>query len=872
MDIKQISDTLNRIFTEKNKRIIFWYDGEKEFEDILPSLAVNDAVVLRMDENSALELKIRLERDDTKGRYVLYAPWHEPPPEEDWLFDIRLYSHTFLADSASILMKELDLSHQDLRPYIQKRKAFFNNQDRLNRLKKWIAADDREDDIDLKMLAVITRADQPEPFAILMKLFDSFCRDGEVDMETSSRPWLDIEKLDLSAFFWRLLARTFGYAHQEAAGLKDFLLRVFVTDFTNTLKADPPASVVHFILTDAKTAMNASVFLSLWRSNTSYFRNYDTISEFVGNRLKIGESLAGFDITALDEVMTFAAVERRIISAIRDRLMSHSENGFSEMREIIKRRLDGFWAATPLENGATENLYKTAYHAMLAAMDLFDLRKKYDAGFSYPSAQAMFTAYARELFLFDQFYRKFHELADKADLAGWDVLKPLREQVEDCYSNWFMMQASLKWGEFLEGDHPDALMTNWRIPGVTNQYGFFDKYVKPTVKGSARNRLFVIISDAFRYEAAEELTRIINGKYRLKADLASMLGVVPSYTALGMASLLPHKNLSFKPKGEVMVDERPTNSTESRGEILASYEGTAIKSDELMVMSKDKGREFVKPYRLVYIYHDQIDAVGDKAVSEGNTFEAVRKAIDELAALVNFIINSLNGNNLLITADHGFIYQEKPPEPLDKSKVAYHPENAVKTHKRFILGKQLHGAENAYWGNTAITARTDVEMEFLLPKGTNRFNFVGGARFYHGGAMLQEVVIPVISVSEMKGIHLVKSEVRAVGVSLLGTCKKLVTNRPVYKFIQTDPVSDRMKPLTLKISLRDGNDLISNEETVTFDSVSETLDARQKSVKLSLKAGTYDNKKEYYLVLRNTDETEYERMPVTIDIAFASDF
>ena len=43
-----------------------------------------------------------------------------------------------------------------------------------------------------------------------------------------------------------------------------------------------------------------------------------------------------------------------------------------------------------------------------------------------------------------------------------------------------------------------------------------------------------------------------------------------------------------------------------------------------MSMSKDKGREFVKQYRVIYIYHDQIDAIGDKAVSESNTFEAVR--------------------------------------------------------------------------------------------------------------------------------------------------------------------------------------------------------------------------------------------------------
>jgi uncharacterized protein (TIGR02687 family) len=872
MDTQQISDTIHRIFTEKNKRIIFWYDGEKEFEEILPSLELMDAEILRMDSYSALELKIRLEIDDPAGKYVLYAPWHEPPPEDDWLFDIRLYSYTFLADTASITLKEMDLNHQSIRPYIQTRKTFFKSQDRLNRLKKWIAADDREDEIDLKMLAVITRADQPEPFSILMKLFDTFCRNGKFDPQETSRPWTEIEKLDLMPFFWKLLGQTFGYANPDTPSVTDFLLRVFVTDFTNAINADPPASISHFIIANPTQAMNSSVFLSQWRSNSNHFKNYNAVSWFAGRRLKIDELLSAMDVGTVDEIMTFEAVERRIISGIRDRLIADSENGYPEVRETIKHRLDGYWTTTTLAEDSSGNLYRTVYHAMLSAIDLFALRKKYDAGFSYPSAEAMFAAYTRELFLFDQWYRKFHEFADTADQAGWDVLKTLRDKVEDCYSNWFMMQLSLKWGDFLTPDHPDNLMKKWRIPGITNQYDFFDQTVQPTVQGSSRNRLFVVISDAFRYEAAEELTQIINGQYRLKADLAPMLGVVPGYTALGMASLLPHRRLSFKAKGDMIVDDKAAGSTELRADILSAYEGTAIKADAVMVMSKDKGREFVKPYRIVYIFHDQIDAVGDKAASEGNTFEAVRRTIDELYALIRFIINSLNGTHVIVTADHGFIYQEKPPEPIDKSNIAFNPENAVKTHKRFILGKNLNETDHTFFGNTKITAHTDVAMEFLLPRGTNRFNFVGGARFYHGGAMLQEIVIPVVSVSEMKGIHLEKSEVRSVGVSLLGTYKKLVTNRPVYQFIQTDPVSDRMKALTVKISLRDGNDPISNEETVTFDSPSTSLDARRKSVKLSLKTGSYDNKKEYSLVLRNLDETEYERIPLTIDIAFANDF
>ena len=874
MDIKQINDTLNRIFSEKNKRIIFWYDGEKEFEEILPSLQLDDVSILRLDEHGALELKIKLESEDTTGKYVLYAPFHEPPPEKDWLFDIRLYSHTFHADKASILLKELDLENQSIRPFLKRRGGLFKSQDRLNRLKKWVLPADRENELDLKMLAVITKADQPEPFSILMKLFDSFCRDGKLNNIEPSKPWKEIEKLDLKPSFWKVLTQTFGYTKADFPNLTDFLLRVFVTDLSNSIKAELPASFSHFVIQGPSQKMNSSVFLSQWRSNTGHFKSFNLISGFIAKKLKIEDVLLSLDIESLLEAMTFESIERRIISAFRNQIGTDAEKDYQELQEAIKLRLDGYWATTVLSEDSQANLYQTVYYALEAAIKLFELRKKYDGGFSFSSAESMFSAYTNELFLFDQHYRKFHELSDKADLAGWDVLKSLRETVENCYSGWFMDQLSLKWSDFLETENGDGLLTEWKIPSVTNQYDFFNQYIQKTLKESSRNRLFVIVSDAFRFEAAEELSQKINGTYRLKAELVPMLGILPGYTALGIAALLPHKTISFKdsPTAGVVIDDKSAGSLDQRADILGNYNGTAIKADDLVSMSKDKGREFVKPYRVIYIFHDQIDAIGDKAASESNTFEAVRKTINDLYAVVRFIIDSLNGTRVLITADHGFIYQEKAPEPVDKSKLEINLKDAVKTHKRFVLGKNLGRSDKAYFGNTKIAANTDIEMDFLLPKGTNRFSFMGGARFFHGGAMLQEIAIPVVTVSEMKGKHLEESAVRQVGVSLLGSYKKLVTNRPVYKFIQTDPVSDRMKPITLKVSLRDKNELISSEETVTFDSSSPSMDERQKSVKLTLKTGTYDNKKEYYLVVRNVDDTEYDRIPIIIDIAFANDF
>ncbi len=607
-----------------------------------------------------------------------------------------------------------------------------------------------------------------------MKLHYIHCHDDNFNDTKPSKLWTEIEKLELKPFFWKLMAQTFGYVKADSPNLTDLLLRVFVTDFSNNLKTELPTSLSHFVIQSSTRVMNSSVFLSQWRSNTGHFKSYNLISRFISQKLKIDEMLISLEIEPLLEVMTFEAVERRIISAFRDQIGKDSEKEYQELQEAIKSRLDGYWATTVLREDSQVNLYKTVYHALEFAIKLFELRKKYDAGFSYPTAQDMFNAYTNELFLFDQHYRKFHELADKSELVGWDVLKSLRETAENCYSGWFMEQLSLKWGDFLEIETADNLLEKWRIPYIPNQYDFFDRYINPTIKESSRNRLFVIISDAFRFEAAEELTQKINGKYRLKAELKPMLGVLPGYTALGMAALLPHKTISYKDSShaDIVVDDKPTGSLEHRANILSNYNGTAIKADDLMSMSKDKGREFVKQHRVIYIYHDQIDAIGDKAVSESNTFEAVRKAIDELYALVSFIINSLNGTTVIITADHGFIYQEKTPDPIDKSKLDTNLKDAVKTHKRFVLGKNLGKSMKAFYGNTRITSNTDVEMDFLLPKGTNRFSFVGGARFFHGGAMLQEVVIPVVTVSEMKGKHRGKSEVRQVGVSLLGTYKK----------------------------------------------------------------------------------------------------
>ena len=67
-----------------------------------------------------------------------------------------------------------------------------------------------------------------------------------------------------------------------------------------------------------------------------------------------------------------------------------------------------------------------------------------------------------------------------------------------------------------------------------------------------------------------------------------------------------------------------------------------------------------------HIYHNVIDATGDKAPTETKVFEACDTAIDELTAIVKIITGDLSGVNIFITADHVFSYTFKPLEESQK--------------------------------------------------------------------------------------------------------------------------------------------------------------------------------------------------------------
>lgn len=871
MTTQRIQTALAAIFNETS--LVFWHDTDSEFAPVLDGLQLEGVTVLRLDDNPALRVKLLLEASPNQ-RWLLYSNQPEPEPAKDWLLDVRLRSKAFRADSTSILLEDLGLTTQGLRQHLKARSKFLRAKDRVDRLKKLVLPGDSASDLDYKMLAVLTRADQPELFGMLQRLYGAVVADDCADLNAVPKAWQEIGANDLTPAFWDLVQIQLGYADANPS-LRDLLIRILVTDFCRSLDADAPKQLLHLVLPVRTLAANASVFIGRWRSDIAQYSNYNALADAVANELNLDGLLGGLSAEQLAECMTFENIELRVVQDLKTRIVAGAGANMDVVRSLMTRRRDGHWANRMLAsaNERTKAL-AACYDALTAAADFFTLKASHAAGFSFADAATAFAQYRDELFRFDQLYRHFHTAADAVEPMGWAVLHELRQSIEGVYSGWYIPHLSIAWAKVVEGD--GGLLATWKLPEVNPQQAFFERKVLPVFDGTVK-RVFVLISDAFRFEVAHELTQQINGKNRFKASLDAMLGVLPSYTALGMAALLPHQTLAYKEGAnlDVLADGHSVATLDQRNDHLKPFGGMAVKAEDLMALGKEKGRALVRDYRLIYVYHDRIDMIGDKQASETKTFEAAAQTVQELSQVLGFIINSLNGSTVLVTADHGFMYQESALHESDKSTLDDKPEGTIVAKKRYLIGRDLDETNKAWAGHTRVTAGTTPEgsLDFWVPKGASRFHFAGGARFVHGSAMPQEVVVPLITVGVSEADH---AKTKYVSVSLLGAVNKVVTNTQRFEFIQTDAVSDRVLARSVLVSLRDAQDgdkPISDVQSITFDSTSQLLDERKRSVFLTVLAGAHDPHKRYDLVMRDAvSNIEVLRLPIKVDLAFGNDF
>jgi uncharacterized protein (TIGR02687 family) len=424
--------------------------------------------------------------------------------------------------------------------------------------------------------------------------------------------------------------------------------------------------------------------------------------------------------------------------------------------------------------------------------------------------------------------------------------------------------------------HVDSVET-WGAEGIVPQRAF---YVEHVGKFRRRDqRICVIISDALRFEIAEELLNRIRTVDRYEATIEPMLGCLPSYTQLGMASLLPNKVIEIidADAGLVSVDGQSSAGIENRKKILANGRpgdrSTAVRSEDFMNYNRDEARALLSAHDVIYIYHNRIDAIGDKPATEDGVFAAAEETIEDIIRLTKKL-TAANASNIIVTADHGFIYQHRPIEESDYSTAEVVGGTILYRDRRFILGHELR-SQHGLRRFTSAEAGIQGSVEILIPKSINRLRRQGsGSRFVHGGASLQEVVVPVVTISKKRA-----SDVTQVEVSVVGANRQITSSQLGLMMYQETPASEKVRPRILRVGLFSENGHpISDSHTCTFDLTAEGARAREISVRLMLTkdADAFNGKEVVLRLEEQVGETShcrtYREVRYMLRRSFTTDF
>jgi uncharacterized protein (TIGR02687 family) len=784
----RIHSSLDQLF--QRQRLIFWYDASGEWRRAFDTYDSSEIKKLVVDRNE-FGTKVRILGDsDPLAKFLLYVPAKRPADNDNWLLDLVLQGHEFKADRASLVVQEVGLPYE-FRPLAEVHVAFFKDSKRQEALKDLVSVDDGPDHIRLKMMAVLAKT-PVEIEAVLLDFLKRAASGGMFD------PVAELfGPHALAEPFWKEVAKSFGY-HSSSPSVQDFVTRLF-------READP-------FDTQVPLQPHSRVFLQRWKDSQSHNPCFRQWSARLEGDLNISSRLDAVGERAdPGEADAFEIYDKFVIH----RLCKSFGAGVQAdtLRKQIQSRRQSFWYSVH------EHGYQAIYHAV----ELRDLLAS--AELNVESIDAGLERYRATWWKIDRAYRLccFH----LRRYGQVNVMEQLDEWIGKSYVNNFLLPLADRWSDRVRE------LPSWTCAALLPQRAFYDEHVRPFLDRG--QKVFVIISDALRYEAAADFAERMNSENRFTAEMGAMLGCLPSYTQLGMASLLPGKEYAIDTSNDgipAIVNGQSTVGTENRDKVLKKYldgKGVAIQAAQFLELNtKTEGRALMREHDVIYIYHNVIDKIGDSAVTEAKTVDAVEQAFEELMLIVKKVAN-VNGNNMLLTADHGFLFQQDDVHKGDATQLPAAGE-WINRNRRFAIGRNILETPGVRIFSAAQLGLSG-DWSCAFPHSLGRFPLQGsGKRYVHGGFSLQEVVLPVVHINKSR-----TDDTGRVGVELMRVPAKITTGQVSLSLFQEKPLAAKLLPRELRVGVftKDGIAL-SEIKSFKLESKSEEARNRETNVLLAL--------------------------------------
>lgn len=779
-------------------RILFFFDSEGEMlEELKKNSGIEeDSLTIMEFDGSWFDTQLKLENEiDSSTRVILYMKMKKPETQEELLAFPLL----------DLLTANQDYRSEDWAEFMQ-RYGLCNNVQPL--VKRYIGDLSRPKCLDIAgryLNATDFTKDNLSRILISYYLGQNFVLDwDDILIKIVSMPANDCEKLlialdkvfdgkhpELAEIFYVKLRRSFGFGMKEGTmdELKTIIESIKYNSIMGTLATIGNDQMKKLRISDEAV-----------QGNIARLRDKALNNRFVNPQFR--ETIRMYASDVEDDHIAFmygayadyGYYTLSLCQSVFRKFMNEVEGNPKSVNEVISKLIDNQRVKIEEIDGLGEYVRDIA---------LYYITKQQAGTFRLDEPEDYLKSYTTKWYKLDLYYRRACAVKINRENGLDEEINKLQQKLDADHarityllnSEWMRLMTE-KGGE----------LTSLPAP---MQWNFFNDYVK-----TEQGRTAVIIVDAMRYEIAEDITDMFDAdvKNPCKYDLQYQIATLPSETKFGKAALLPHKWLNYEENGAVTIDEHSSAESNNRQAVLQTAVDNAhsISFEEIYNMPvQSKRRAYFKDVdKLVYIWHNRIDTSGHS--DQGNLPTICKEEADKLFEVAKSLIRSCAVNKVIITSDHGFLYNRMEIADKDKQQIN---ENFKEKTLRYYITDSSADVDLCAKVPFTMCSYVKSDLNVCVPLSTNRFKG-DKALFMHGGATLEELITPVLIITDMKNDSSTQKNIETVKPLLNSYNRNIVSSQILLEFVQDNPVSMLMNEETYTVGIYDGDKLVMSKEHI----------------------------------------------------------
>ena len=347
---EEFSKTLSRF---EKRKIIIWYDYDRDFEDIIDEVKIDNVKVHKLKNDNYFYTKYLLEEEDLESNYLIYANSIEYD-KQNWILDIILYSESFYADKTSMIMRDLNIE-DNLRHEFSKYKSFFYAEEMCDSFSKVVSSVSENKTLEIGILATISKVITLD-FEEVVKAVLCNGLDNE-----ENAIYLEMDKYNAVNLFWNYCRVYYGY-NLEDRSLKKLFAFIVTTALSSYLKEENLSPLKSYI---GNSKPNCIVLIDHWINHKVDYFSYIEYANQYENEFNLVDLIDKIDIDSYKEIDILSIFDKEVIKYIIFALEDGREDFNYFISLINTRRSKNFYED-----------YKNIYEALLSYLEMAKLKNE----------------------------------------------------------------------------------------------------------------------------------------------------------------------------------------------------------------------------------------------------------------------------------------------------------------------------------------------------------------------------------------------------------------------------------------------------------------------------------------------------------------